>query len=566
MSMKRYTILAAVVFALIAAWHNGSCSAQTAVKTSEELAKEIAPLISENTVCVVHVDFAAFELEQMADNLKELCNAIREATAFDEQLAKEINKLLPPDQFFDEAPRHTTEPLKWVREDCGVTDFYYLVTFPFQDCVAVPIREGVKTEFFDERAFVQHKGFMLMPNMRNFRNDSNQREQVERMFVKGFVPTERSEILEGWKLAGDKPVRAVAFWPSYAKMLLTRMTPELSGPFGEISTAQVFDGLQLVAAGFEPNGVQAELILQSKDQAAAETFRELLLSLPDRLLQLAESDSGIPPFAMPVLFFGNAFKDNADFLLPAPQNGLITVRLPGSDFTSNMQSLFASIVEHSKQDIVSKVNVSMRCTNNMKIIMLAMHNHHDARRHLPQAYTIDAEGKPLHSWRVALLPYLENVQMYEQIRRDEPWDSEWNRQFHDQCPKFYQCPGMSDEEKAAGMTSYSLVVGTRCYPKPGKRQYDFSQLTDGTSNTICVVERQTPVNWMDPTAELTQEQAFLGPADLESGLGLRHEHDGKRCVNVGLFDGSVHVVGEDVPLETWKALLTRSGGESVALP
>ena len=566
MTMKRYTTLAAVLFALIAAWYNGPCLAQITARTSEELAREIAPLISENTICVAHVDFAAFAPEQMAGNLKELCNAIRNAAAFDEQLAKEMNAKLPPDEIFDDLPKEAIEMLKWVREDCGVTDFYYLVSFPFQDCVAVPIREGVKTEFFDERAFVRFKDFMLFPNMRNFRNDSNQKGQVDRMFVTGFASTERPEILEGLKLAGNRPVRAVAFWPSYAKMLLTQMVPTLPEPFDTISSEQIFDGLQLVAAGFDPNSIRAELIIQSKDQTSAEALHTFILSMPEKFMPLVETNSEIHFLAVSVLLFGNALKDNADFLLPPPQNGMITVRLPGENFASNMQSLFESIVEHSKKGILGKATITMNCANNIKMMMLAMHNHHDACHYFPQAYTVDAAGKPLHSWRVALLPFLEQQPLYEQIRRDEPWDSEWNKQFHDKCPKFYQCSEMSDEEKASGMTSYSFVVGSRCYPKPGKQQYQFSQITDGTSNTIGIVERQTPVNWMDPTAELTQEQVFLGPTNPESGIGLRHDRDGKRSFNVGYFDGSVRVIGDDIPLETWKALLTRSGGESVSYP
>jgi len=567
MKMKRYAILMLAVFALAMAWHNGQCTA----KTPEEIAKDIAPLISENTVCVVHVDITTLDPEQVAKSLKELCNVVRNAAAFDEKLAKEVDRGTPPDRVFDEAPKEGAEALKFIRENCGVTEFYYIVSFPFNDCIVVPIREGVKTEFFDERTFVEWNGFMLAPSMRNFRYaDSDQRGQVERMFGKGFTPTERPEIVEGLKLAGDKPVRAVAFWPSYAKMLMTQIGPEFQEPFNTISSEQVFDGLQFIAAGFEPNLMQAELIIKSKDQNAAEAFRELILSLPDKLTQLiTESQSGMQHsafahFSVSVLIAMNSFRDNADFLFPPPKDGLITIHLPGDAFPTNLAKLFESVLTESRTGTMSFASHSKTCADKMKWIMLAMHTYHDPYRHFPQAYTLDAEDKPLHSWRVALLPYLEQAKLYEQIRRDEPWDSEWNRQFHNQCPEIFQCPTMSDEEKAAGLTSYSLVVGTRCYPKPSKRPYDIRQITDGTSNTICIVERKTPVNWMDPTAELTQEQAFLGPADPESGIGLRHETEGKKTFNVGLFDGSVHVIGEDIPLETWKALLTRAGGESVS--
>ncbi|MHB9078993.1 MAG: DUF1559 family PulG-like putative transporter [Pirellulaceae bacterium] len=59
---------------------------------------------------------------------------------------------------------------------------------------------------------------------------------------------------------------------------------------------------------------------------------------------------------------------------------------------------------------------------------------------LPPAYTVNAEGQPLHSWRVLLLPYLGQQELYGKLRLDEPWDSEHNRQFQDAAPNIYQCP------------------------------------------------------------------------------------------------------------------------------
>ncbi len=75
---------------------------------------------------------------------------------------------------------------------------------------------------------------------------------------------------------------------------------------------------------------------------------------------------------------------------------------------------------------------------------------------LPPACTTDETGQPLHSWRVLLLPYLGERKLYDQLRLDEPWDSSFNRQFHDQTPQVYRCPSTT---LAADQTSYSVVVG-----------------------------------------------------------------------------------------------------------
>ena len=85
-----------------------------------------------------------------------------------------------------------------------------------------------------------------------------------------------------------------------------------------------------------------------------------------------------------------------------------------------------------------------------------------------------------------------------------------------------------------------------------------SQMTDGTSNTICLVERKTHVCWMEPT-DILQEHAYLGVNKHEHGIGS--EHPGG--VSAALVDGSSHFMRDEIPLAMIKALLTRAGGESV---
>src|SRR5262249_21734482 len=79
---------------------------------------------------------------------------------------------------------------------------------------------------------------------------------------------------------------------------------------------------------------------------------------------------------------------------------------------------------------VAQVRVAtrrMQSTNNLKQIALAMHSYHDTMGRFPPAIVRDKEGKPLYSWRVLLLPYLEQQNLYNQFKLDEPWDSEHNR-------------------------------------------------------------------------------------------------------------------------------------------
>ena len=91
----------------------------------------------------------------------------------------------------------------------------------------------------------------------------------------------------------------------------------------------------------------------------------------------------------------------------------------------------------------------MQCTNNLKQIALAMHNYHDVHGSFPAAYIADENGRPMHSWRVALLPYLERSDLYNQYNFNEPWDSPGNLKVAEQLPQTYRCPRRRRPVRAA---------------------------------------------------------------------------------------------------------------------
>ncbi len=146
------------------------------------------------------------------------------------------------------------------------------------------------------------------------------------------------------------------------------------------------------------------------------------------------------------------------------------------------------------------------CTHQMKRITLAMLMYQRDHGTLPPAYTVDADGTPLHSWRVLLLPYLGHESLYNQIRLDEPWDSQHNRQFHDQSVAFYRCP--SDPAARPGQATYSVVMGPDMPFEGGhgKRLADFGPHSD---DMILLFERAEPVCWMAP-ADIPQSRAEQG--------------------------------------------------------
>ena len=178
--------------------------------------------------------------------------------------------------------------------------------------------------------------------------------------------------------------------------------------------------------------------------------------------------------------------------------------------------------------------VRLECAHNMKQILLALHSYHDVYESFPPAHTVDENGKPLHSWRVLILPYLGEEELYQQIRLDESWDSEHNRRLHKQMSPVFCCP--ADRKKQAnGETSYVWMIGEG-HISDGTSCATMYDMIDGTSNTLMLVETLDPFCWMAP-ADMKLIY-YHGGIPLESPpKGISSNHN--VIANIGTADGSV---------------------------
>ncbi|MBX3451706.1 MAG: DUF1559 domain-containing protein [Planctomycetaceae bacterium] len=193
------------------------------------------------------------------------------------------------------------------------------------------------------------------------------------------------------------------------------------------------------------------------------------------------------------------------------------------------------------------------CRNNLKQIGLALHNYHDEYGELPPAYTVDADGKSLHSWRTLLLPYLNKKDLYDRLDLTKPWNTPENAAVFENERLFpFQCPSANHGEFE---TNYLAIVTESSCLRP-IRSLTLSEITDGTANTMCIVEvrQNQAVPWMEPrdldeAALLTFDQKTT-----ESHTGGRH---------ILPMDGAVRFLSQTTPLETVKALATAAGGETI---
>ena len=195
-----------------------------------------------------------------------------------------------------------------------------------------------------------------------------------------------------------------------------------------------------------------------------------------------------------------------------------------------------------------------QCVNNLKQIGLAMHNYHQVQNSLPKPAITDKDGKPLLSWRVAILPMIEENGLYNKFKLDEPWDSPHNKALIKEMPKVYLCPSQPSTEP--GMTTYQTFVGPGALFEDGKAT-GFQDVTDGTSNTLMVVEAKEPVIWTKPD-DLKFDQGAAGDASL---FGAFSFHPGG--FNALFGDGSVRFIKRSINPLVLKALITRAAGEVI---
>jgi prepilin-type processing-associated H-X9-DG protein len=193
-----------------------------------------------------------------------------------------------------------------------------------------------------------------------------------------------------------------------------------------------------------------------------------------------------------------------------------------------------------------------QCVNNIKQIMLAMHNYHSANNFFPRD-TTDKDGKPLLSWRVAILPYIEQAELYNKFKLDEAWDSPHNKELLKEMPQTFRCPSLAKLEPFT--TKYRGFVGAAAMFEIGQ-DIGIASITDGTSNTIAVVEASEAVPWSKPD-DLPFDQNAQ-----PSLYGAGSSHPGG--FNCGFADGSVRFIKNSVGVQVFKALITRNGGEVIS--
>jgi len=192
----------------------------------------------------------------------------------------------------------------------------------------------------------------------------------------------------------------------------------------------------------------------------------------------------------------------------------------------------------------------------MTQIGIALENYHSAYGSYPPAFVTNGEEQPLYSWRVPLLPYLDENLRYDKFRLNEPWDSAYNASWSEKNFGVYTCW----HHRPQNQSDYLAVIGENTAWR-GATPISKDEITDDLNFTILLVESfGSGINWGEPR-DMIDSQMAEG-VNSESGLGIRSPHPEKGA-NVLFASGRVSFLKNQTSPETIRAMLTINGGEEI---
>lgn len=354
-----------------------------------------------------------------------------------------------------------------------------------------------------------------------------------------LAPTPRAGLDAALQAVAAYPIQVLVLPPDYVRRTIVELMPQLPRELGGGPSTVLTDGVVWMAIGLDPAQVHAEIIVQSTSEEAARRFAEFVPSA----MQTAYDT--IPALRAQVP--QELFQAIRAAVAPTVEGDRVALLGNGPESTAEIVRLVAT-VSAALQEQVRRNSDS----DKFKQILLAMHNYYDAYQSFPPRDPArDAQGKPGLSWRVHILPFVDEQALYQEFHLDEPWDSPHNKALIPRMPKVFQSRIFG---VAPGHTTFLAPVGEGTV-FGGTKATKFSDITDGTSNTVALVEvkPERAVPWTAP-----QDYAF-DPAQPAGGLQVNS--DGRFLC--AFADGAVCQLRGDAKPENLLLLFLMSDGKVV---
>lgn len=365
---------------------------------------------------------------------------------------------------------------------------------------------------------------------------------LQRMMGKPAASSELITRLKGLDLSHDfAGTFVMSGLPEQIRSQMKRNPiPQPFTPLGEVPdlVTAVTIGAKLV------DSLELNVILSTKSERDGSRLQQIVGPSVDLGKGLAAQQLGqLPPQASQVV---------------KPILDSITSQVQGSDVHISLKAEAAGatgMLTALLLPAVQQARAAARFTvqrNRFKQIGVALHNYHDSHQQFPvasDAIKRDANGKPLLSWRVHILPFLEEGVLYRQFKLDEPWDSAHNMKLIKEMPEVY----FTEHNREAGKTTVQAPV-TEDSVFGGIRPVRIRDMTDGLSNTIIVVNTKAEhaVQWTKPAdLSVNAESPVSG---LEAGI---------RGFLVLFGDGSTRAISPDLEANMYMNLFNKSDGNAI---
>ncbi|HYT90453.1 MAG TPA: DUF1559 domain-containing protein [Gemmataceae bacterium] len=333
--------------------------------------------------------------------------------------------------------------------------------------------------------------------------------------------------------AGDTAAQFVLLLTPDQRRVIEEILPTLPDELGGGPSTVLTRGIRWAAIGVDgPPKSSLRLVVQSQDGAAARKLHDWLGGALKTLGRVKEVQRIFPNF--------EALAASLAFQLAGDR---VTLTLD----EKQVAALAKPLAEHARKE-----NARAQSFNNLKQLVLALHNYHDTYKGFPTSASYDKAGKPLLSWRVHILPYIEQLALYQQFKLNEPWDSPHNKKLIPLIPKILRSP--FSKVGKDGKTVYLGALGKDTMFS-GKEKLQIRDVPDGTSNTIFLVEAldERAVIWTKP------DELHYDPKQPHAGL-VSKDRD---WILTAFVDGSVRALPATIRADILRALFTRNGGEAI---
>lgn len=353
---------------------------------------------------------------------------------------------------------------------------------------------------------------------------------------------------EWWQQAlddpNDAPLQVAVVPPSYLRRAFEELAPDLPAALGGGPSQVLTEGVQWLRLSYDPNELTGRVLIQSASDPAAAALSHyvprMLHGLIDQWGPKAEASKA-------------ELKALASLLKPEQQASQLVLPLENFEATQRMFSL----LKLSAQTVEARVATN-RSVDNLKQLALSIHNYANAHKSFPpDAEARGKDGRSGLSWRVHVLPYIGEAELYKEFKLDEPWDSPHNIKLLSRMPKTFAPVSELGESSAVQPfhTMYAAPVGEQTI-FGGEKLIRFQSITDGTSNTVMFIELapEHAIAWTSP-----EEYRY----DPENPAAKLYSRDGKTLA--AYADGSVRTLRLDNSPEAWNAVFTMNGGEFLEL-